>query len=117
MGQRFSKLRKEVEKLFFYGFGIYQQFYPTKSVGCFNLLANKLPRIEQFGSLNLIDLFILIDLLNPFLNRPIIKFYNSDDVNVIAAELWLIKTKSSSFTKKQSFTRNNANRCKQRFEN
>ena len=117
MGQRFSKLRKEVEKLFFYGFGIYQQFYPTKSVGCFNLLANKLPIIEQFGSLNLIDLFILIDLLNPFLNRPIIKFYNSDDVNVIAAELWLIKTKSSSFTKKQSFTRNNANRCKQRFEN
>ena len=103
--------------MFFYGFGIYQQFYPTKSVGCFNLLANKLPRIEQFGSLNLIDLFILIDLLNPFLNRPIIKFYNSDDVNVIAAELWLIKTKSSSFTKKQSFTSNNANRCKQRFEN
>ena len=103
--------------MFFYGFGIYQQFYPTKSVGCFNLLANKLPRIEQFGSLNLIDLFILIDLLNPFLNRPTIKFYHSDDVNVIAAELWLIKTKSSSFTKKQSFTRNNANRCKQRFEN
>ena len=103
--------------MFFYGFGIYQQFYPTKSVSCFNLLANKLPRIEQFGSLTLIDLFILIDLLNPFLNRPIIKFYNSDDVNVIAAELWLIKTKSSSFTKKQSFTRNNANRCKQRFEN
>ena len=103
--------------MFFCGFGIYQQFYPTKSVGCFNLLANKLPRIEQFGSLNLIDLFILKDLLNPFLNRPIIKFYNSDDVNVIAAELWLIKTRSSSFTKKQSFTRNNANRCKQRFEN
>ena len=30
------------------------------------------------------------------LNRPITKFYNSDDVNVIAAELRLTKTRPTS---------------------
>ena len=34
------------------------------------------------------------------LNRPITKFYNSDDVNVIAAELRLTKTRPTSFCKK-----------------
>ena len=34
------------------------------------------------------------------LNRPIIKFYNGDDVNVIAAELWLTKTRLTSLNKK-----------------
>ena len=38
-----------------------------------------------------------------FLNGPITKFYNIDDVNVIAAELWLTKTRSSSFCKETIF--------------
>ena len=46
------------------------------------------------------------------LNRPITKFYNGDDVDVIAAELRLTKVRSTCFNKKQSFIRNNANRCK-----
>ena len=33
-------------------------------------------------------------------NRPITKFYNSNDVNVIAAELRLTKTRPTSFYKK-----------------
>ena len=55
--------------------------------------------------------------IEKILNRPITKFYNSDDVNVIAGELRLAKTRSTSFYKKQSFIRDNANRCKSRFEN
>ena len=34
------------------------------------------------------------------MNRPTIKFNNSDDVNVIVAELRLTKTKPNSFYKK-----------------
>ena len=34
------------------------------------------------------------------MNRPITKFYNSDDANVIAAELQLTKTRTSSSYKK-----------------
>ena len=41
------------------------------------------------------------------LNRPITEFYNGDDVNMIAAELCLTKTRPTSFDKKQSFIRNN----------
>ena len=36
------------------------------------------------------------------LNRLITKFYNSDDLNVIAAELRLTKTRSTSFNKKHN---------------
>ena len=36
-------------------------------------------------------------------NRPITKFYNSDDVNVIAAELRLAKMRPISFYKKHDF--------------
>ena len=36
------------------------------------------------------------------LNRPITKFYNGDDVNVIAAELRLTKTRPTSFYKKHN---------------
>ena len=36
------------------------------------------------------------------LNRPITKFYNGDDVNVIAAELRLAKTRPTSFNKKHN---------------
>ena len=45
-------------------------------------------------------------------DRLITKFYNGDDVNMIAAELHLTKTRPTSFYKKQSFARNNDNRCK-----
>ena len=34
------------------------------------------------------------------LNRPSTKFYNGDDVNEIAAVLWFIKTRPTSFYKK-----------------
>ena len=37
--------------------------------------------------------------IEKILNRPITKFYNSDDVNVIAAKLRLTKTRSTSFHK------------------
>ena len=50
------------------------------------------------------------------LNRLVPKFCNSDDVNVIAVELRLTKTRPTSFYKKQSFTRKNANRCRQGLE-
>ena len=36
------------------------------------------------------------------LNRPITKFYNDDDVNVIVAELQLTKTRPTSFNKKHN---------------
>ena len=38
--------------------------------------------------------------IEKILNRPIAKFYNSNDVNVIAAELRLTKTRPTSFCKK-----------------
>ena len=38
------------------------------------------------------------------LNRPITKFYKSDDVNVIAAELRLTKTRPISFYMKHNFS-------------
>ena len=39
--------------------------------------------------------------MEKILNRPITKFYNSDDVNAIVAELRLTKTRPASFYKKQ----------------
>ena len=47
-----------------------------------------------------------------FSNRPITKFYNGNDVNVIASLKRLTKTRLTSFYEKQFFLRNNANRCK-----
>ena len=40
--------------------------------------------------------------IEKILNRPITKFYNSDDVNMIAAELRLTKTRPTSFYKKHN---------------
>ena len=40
--------------------------------------------------------------IEKILNRPITKFYNGDDVNMIAAELRLTKTRTTSFDKKQN---------------
>ena len=40
--------------------------------------------------------------IEKILNRPITKFYNSDDVNVIPAELGLIKTKPTSLHKRHN---------------
>ena len=40
--------------------------------------------------------------IEKILNRPITKFYNSDDVNVIAAELRLTKTRPASLYKRHN---------------
>ena len=40
--------------------------------------------------------------IEKILNRPITKFYNSSDVNVIAAELQLTKTRPTSLHKRQN---------------
>ena len=44
--------------------------------------------------------------IEKILNRPISKFYNSRDVNVIAAELRLSKTRPTSFYKKHNLYKN-----------
>ena len=54
----------------------------------------------------------ILIIIEKILSRLITKFYNSDDVNVIAAELRHPKTRPTSFYKKQSCIRNIANRCK-----
>ena len=41
--------------------------------------------------------------LEKILNKPITKFHNSDDVNVIATELRLTKTRPTSFYKRHNF--------------
>ena len=43
--------------------------------------------------------------IEKILNRPITKFYNSDDVNAIAAELRLTKTRPTSLAHLKSGTR------------
>ena len=40
--------------------------------------------------------------IEKILNRPITKFYNRDDVNLIAVELHLSKTRPTSFYKKHN---------------
>ena len=50
--------------------------------------------------------------IEKILNEPVTKFDNGDDANVIAAEFRLTKTRPTSLYEKQSFIRNNANRCK-----
>ena len=40
--------------------------------------------------------------IEKIVNRPITKFYNGDDVNVIAAELWLTKMRPTYFDKKHN---------------
>ena len=40
--------------------------------------------------------------IEKILNRPITKFYNSDNVNVIAAELRLTKTRPTSLYKRHN---------------
>ena len=44
------------------------------------------------------------------LNRPITKLYNANDVNVIAAELRLTKTRPTSFNKKHIFCKKQCQR-------
>ena len=41
--------------------------------------------------------------IEKILNRPITKFYNGDDVNVIEAELGLTKTRPTCFDKRYNF--------------
>ena len=59
--------------------------------------------IDQFARIHTSSLINI----EKILNRPITEFYNGDDVNMIAAELCLTKTRRTSFDKKQSFIRNN----------
>ena len=66
---------------------------------CFNDIS--VNAISQFARIHTSSLIKI----EKILNRPITKFYNSDDVNVIAAELGLAKTRPTSFYKKQSFIR------------
>ena len=40
--------------------------------------------------------------IGKILNRPITKFYNNDDVNVIVAELPLTKTRPASLCKRHN---------------
>ena len=50
--------------------------------------------------------------IEKILNRSITKFYNSNDIGVIAAEVGLTKMRQTFFYKTLCFIRNNANRCK-----
>ena len=63
---------------------------------CFNTLfkrkTNQFTRIHTNSLIN----------IEKILNRPVTKFYNRDDVNMIAAELQLTKTRSTSFYKKHN---------------
>ena len=55
--------------------------------------------------------------IEKILNRLITKFYNGNDVTLIAAELRLTKTRLIFFIRNITFIRNNASRCKHSFEN
>ena len=55
-------------------------------------------QIKQFARIHTSSLIKI----EKTLNRPITKFYSSDDVNVIAAELWLTKARPTSL-----YNRNN----------
>ena len=61
---------------------------------CFFALTKQFARIHTSSLIN----------IEKILNRPITKFYNSDDVNVIAAELRLTKTRPISFYKKHNLS-------------
>ena len=55
-------------------------------------------RTKQFAIIHIRSLINI----EKILNRPIAKFYNSDDVNMIAAELRLTKKRQTSFYKKHN---------------
>ena len=56
---------------------------------------------NQFAVIERIHTSSIIN-IEKILNRPITKFYNSDDVSMIAAELRLIKTRPTSFYKEDN---------------
>ena len=56
------------------------------------------PHKVQFARIHISSLINI----EKILNRPITKFCNGDDVNVIAAELRLTKTRPTSFDKKRN---------------
>ena len=60
-----------------------------------DLLKNIRTQFARIHSSSLIN-------IEKILNRPITKFYNNDDVNGIAAELRLTKTRPTSFDKKHN---------------
>ena len=59
---------------------------------CWELVTMQFARIHTSSLIN----------IEKILNRPITKFYNGDDVNAIAAELRLTKTRPASFDKKRN---------------
>ena len=57
-------------------------------------------KVKKYPLLSLSESISTITIIEKFLNKPITKFYNSDDVNVIAAEIRFTKTRPTSFHKK-----------------
>ena len=70
------------------------------SVGHFQTLKLELEILHLFCHKESIQVPLLT--LKKILSRPITKFYNSDDTTLIAVELWLTKTRSTSFYKKHN---------------
>ena len=57
-------------------------------------------KVKKYPLLSLSESISTITIIEKFLNKPITKFYNSDDVNVIAAEIRFTKTRPTFFHKK-----------------
>ena len=57
-------------------------------------------KVKKYPLLSLSESISTLINIEKFLNKPITKFYNSDDVNVIAAEIRFTKTRPTSFHKK-----------------
>ena len=72
-----------------------------RSSRCSNFGDSKTRGTIQFAR---IHTSLLIN-IEKILNRPITKFYNSDDVNVIAAELRLTRTRPISFYMKHNLSK------------
>ena len=67
----------------------------------FTINSHNISLTESFIQFARIHTSSLIN-IEKILNRPITKFYNSDDVNVIAAELRLTKMRPTSFYKQHN---------------
>ena len=73
------------------------------SVGHFQTLKLELKILHLFCHNSLREsIQVPLLTLKKILSRPITKFYNSDDATLIAVELWLTKTRSTSFYKKHN---------------
>ena len=68
------------------------------NVSMTHVIAREKKMIKQFARIHTSSLIKI----EKILNRPITKFYNSDDVNVIATELRLTKTRPASLYKRHN---------------